>query len=88
MVHIGLLTPYKGQVSLLKETLNYPTVKPSASDTVTLFESHSVHISSIDGCQGQEYDVVIFSAVRSNTLGKVGFLKDSRRLNVAITRAR
>jgi superfamily I DNA and/or RNA helicase len=42
----------------------------------------------VDGFQGQERDVVIISLVRSNETGEIGFLKELRRMNVAMTRAR
>ncbi|MEL6356915.1 MAG: AAA domain-containing protein, partial [Bacteroidota bacterium] len=45
-------------------------------------------INTIDGFQGQERDVVYISLVRSNEKGEIGFLKDYRRMNVALTRAR
>jgi DNA polymerase alpha-associated DNA helicase A len=47
-----------------------------------------IEIGSLDGFQGREKDCIILTLVRSNDLGKVGFLEDSRRMNVAITRAR
>lgn len=48
----------------------------------------SISVSSVDAYQGREADAVIFSATRNNRQGKIGFLKDARRLNVAITRPR
>jgi len=48
----------------------------------------SVPCSSIDGFQGREADIIIFSTVRCNTARDIGFLQDERRLNVVWTRAR
>ena len=70
---IAVLTPYTAQAELLKATL------PSNT---------SICISSIDGFQGREADIVIFCTVRCNPHYDIGFLKDLRRLNVAMTRAK
>ncbi|XP_062193335.1 uncharacterized protein LOC133896746 isoform X2 [Phragmites australis] len=73
---IAVQSPYIAQVQLLRDRLEE---HPAAS---------GVEISTIDSFQGREADAVVISMVRSNSLGAVGFLGDSRRMNVAITRAR
>lgn len=70
--HIGVIAPYQGQVRLLKKVLGYTEVE----------------INSVDGFQGREKEVIIISFVRANPHQQLGFLKDLRRLNVAITRAK
>lgn len=73
---IGVISPYTGQVRLLNECLRK-------------FESlKRIDVSTVDGFQGREKDVIVFSTVRNNDRREVGFLRDWRRLNVAITRAR
>ncbi|XP_010553813.1 PREDICTED: DNA-binding protein SMUBP-2 [Tarenaya hassleriana] len=73
---IAVQSPYVAQVQLLRERLDdFP-------------EAAGVEVATIDSFQGREADAVIISMVRSNNLGAVGFLGDSRRMNVAITRAR
>lgn len=71
---IGLITPYNGQVSLLREQLleTYPALE----------------IGTVDGFQGREKEAILISMVRSNSAREVGFLREDRRMNVAITRAR
>ncbi|KAF6141809.1 hypothetical protein GIB67_031876 [Kingdonia uniflora] len=73
---IAVQSPYVAQVQLLREKLD------------ELPEAVGVEVATVDSFQGREADAVIISMVRSNRLGAVGFLGDSRRMNVAITRAR
>ncbi|XP_021725873.1 DNA-binding protein SMUBP-2-like [Chenopodium quinoa] len=73
---IAVQSPYVAQVQLLREKLHQ------------FEETRGVEVATIDSFQGREADAVIISMVRSNTMGAVGFLGDSRRMNVAITRAR
>lgn len=75
---LGIISPYKEQVSLLSHL----------ADSGKANGGRAISVNTVDGFQGQECDVIIFSAVRSNDEKKIGFLKDERRLNVAITRAR
>ncbi len=71
---IGVITPYRAQVKRMKRLLEEKDL--------------SVEVKSVDGFQGREKEVIFISLVRSNEEGNVGFLKDARRLNVAMTRAR
>jgi len=73
---IGVVTPYSGQVRILRRHL-----RNGASDP-----RMKVEVSSVDGFQGREKEVIIFSAVRANAHGQLGFLADWRRVNVAFTR--
>lgn len=72
---IAVISPYSGQVELLRRLL-WPT------------HGRSLEVATVDSFQGREKEVVCMSLVRSNEQGEVGFLRDNRRLNVAITRAR
>ena len=79
--NIGIIAPYKAQSSLLKELFEEQ------------FEAHELirqktAISTVDSFQGQERDIIYISLVRSNERGEIGFLSDTRRMNVAMTRAR
>ncbi|EEC73796.1 hypothetical protein OsI_08493 [Oryza sativa Indica Group] len=76
---VGVVSPYKGQVRAIQERLG------------KAYETHggfTVKVRSVDGFQGAEEDIIIFSAVRSNTTGSVGFLSNVNRTNVALTRAK
>lgn len=71
---IGIISPYSGQVRLIGQMMAE--------------ELEGVEVKSVDGYQGREKEIIILSTVRSNSDGNIGFLKDSRRLNVAMTRAK
>ena len=75
---IGIISPYAGQVGRIREEI-------AKDETLKSFD---IEVNSIDGFQGQERDVIYITLVRSNDNGNIGFLKDYRRLNVALTRAR
>lgn len=81
---IGVVTPYSAQVSLIKGKIaSDPEMRKLALDF-----SSTLEVNTVDAYQGRERDIIIFSAVRSNRNGQIGFLKDWRRLNVALTRAK
>jgi superfamily I DNA and/or RNA helicase len=79
---IGVISPYNGQVRLLTD-LFYQAGGFEDGEPY-----NGLEIKSVDGYQGREKEIIIFSAVRANAAGEIGFLSDKRRLNVAITRAR
>lgn len=81
---IAVLTPYARQAALLKRLLA-PLTSASSSSSSKAME---LEVSSIDGFQGREADVVVLVTVRCNETREIGFLKDKRRMNVALTRAR
>lgn len=77
---LGLISPYKGQVVLLRQLLKKdPYFKPFRQ---------AITVNTVDGFQGQERDIIVISMVRANQEGNIGFLNDLRRMNVAMTRAR
>lgn len=79
-IDFGLISPYKNQVQKLRQLVKQSaTLKPI---------KHSITINTIDGFQGQERDVILISLVRANEEGNIGFLRELRRMNVAITRAK
>ena len=79
-VDVGIISPYRAQVQYLKRLIKkYEFFKPYR---------RLISVNTVDGFQGQERDVILISLVRSNDEGQIGFLKDLRRMNVAMTRAR
>ena len=63
-------------------------ISPYADQVKIIQENTPVEVKTVDGFQGREKEIIIISTVRSNNNGNIGFLKDLRRLNVAITRAK
>ncbi|KAF8025759.1 hypothetical protein BT93_F2558 [Corymbia citriodora subsp. variegata] len=76
---VGVISPYQAQVAAIQKNIRkrYENIK-----------AFSVKVRSVDGFQGGEEDIIIVSTVRSNPRGSIGFVSDSKRTNVTITRAR
>ncbi len=79
-ISIGIISPYKEQIELLKEKL--------VDFDYSGFPVSELAVKTIDGFQGEERDVIYISLVRSNEHSEIGFLSDIRRMNVALTRAK
>jgi superfamily I DNA and/or RNA helicase len=75
---IGIISPYKAQVKFIRQQIEEDDA----------LRSLDIEVNTVDGFQGQEKEVIYLSLVRSNDRGEIGFLKDYRRLNVAMTRAK
>ncbi|MGH1338848.1 MAG: AAA domain-containing protein [Aureispira sp.] len=78
-VSIGIISPYREQVLKIQEAIAHD---------FDHFPDANIEVNTIDAFQGQERDVIYISMVRSNDRGEIGFLKDTRRMNVAMTRAK
>ena len=79
-IDFGIISPYKSQVYYLRSLIRH-------TPFFRRFRKQ-ISVNTVDGFQGQERDVILISMVRGNEEGKIGFLNDLRRMNVAITRAR
>ena len=79
-IDVGIISPYRAQVQYLRRQIRKKEFfKPFR---------HLIAVNTVDGFQGQERDIILISLVRANDEGQIGFLRDLRRMNVAITRAR
>lgn len=79
-IDVGIISPYRAQVQLLRKMIRQ-------SERLRPYR-RLITVNTVDGFQGQERDIVLISLVRDNDGGDIGFLRDLRRMNVAITRAR
>lgn len=79
-IDVGLISPYRAQVQYIRRLLK--------KDRFFKPFRHMISVNTVDGFQGHERDVIIISLVRNNDDGNIGFLRDLRRMNVAMTRAR
>lgn len=79
-IDVGVISPYRAQVQYLRRLIQKRDFFKPYRRLIT--------VNTVDGFQGQERDVILISLVRSNDEGQIGFLRDLRRMNVAITRAR
>ncbi len=77
---VGIISPYRAQVQYLRSLVKKREYFKPFRSLIT--------VNTVDGFQGQERDIILVSLVRSNDEGQIGFLRDLRRMNVAITRAR
>lgn len=80
LTSVGIISPYKAQVVNMQELLAEMELDEATAKKIA--------VNTIDSFQGQERDVIYISLVRSNENGEIGFLSDTRRMNVALTRAR
>jgi ATP-dependent RNA/DNA helicase IGHMBP2 len=81
---IGVISPYNAQVNLIKKQIRHHY--PEEQDI--LGRHPKIEVSTVDGFQGREKEIIIISMVRSNPKGEIGFLSNERRMNVAVTRAK
>ena len=79
-IDVGIISPYRAQVQLLGKMIRQ-------SEFFRPYR-RAIRVNTVDGFQGQERDIIIISLVRNNDGGEIGFLRDLRRMNVAMTRAR
>ena len=79
-IDIGVISPYRAQVRYLRKLISREKRLKSVC--------HLISVNTVDGFQGQERDIIVISLVRNNSEGNIGFLKELRRMNVAMTRAK
>lgn len=89
---IGIIAPYTAQISLLnrllKSNAEYRRQVETLLGPLRAMQVGNIEVKTVDGFEGREKEVIIFSTVRNNAAGHIGFLGDRRRMNVGLTRAK
>jgi len=89
---IGIIAPYAAQIKLLTRLFNSDaSYKQRFHDVLgdrRTMQLEQIEVKTVDGFEGREKEIIIFSTVRNNSAGQIGFLADRRRLNVGLTRAK
>ena len=88
---IGVIAPYAAQISLLGRLLRGGAYRGQLGEVVgplRALEAGQIEVRTVDGFEGREKEVIVFSTVRNNAAGHIGFLGDRRRMNVGLTRAK
>ncbi|KAF7759732.1 hypothetical protein Agabi119p4_11427 [Agaricus bisporus var. burnettii] len=89
---IGIIAPYVAQINLLNRLLTTDVRNGERFREVLGNQRYrdmsDVEVKTVDGFEGREKEVIVFSTVRNNDSGRIGFLADRRRLNVGLTRAK
>ena len=89
---IGIIAPYAAQIKLLTRLFNSDaSYKQRFKDVLgdhRAMQLEQIEVKTVDGFEGREKDIIVFSTVRNNSAGQIGFLADRRRLNVGLTRAK
>lgn len=89
---IGIIAPYAAQIKYLVRLLNSdPSYKQRFKEVLgdhRAMQLEQIEVKTVDGFEGREKEIIVFSTVRNNSSGWIGFLADRRRLNVGLTRAK
>jgi superfamily I DNA and/or RNA helicase len=89
---IGIIAPYIAQIrqldSVLKTDPGWEESFRERLGDLRALQMKDIEVKTVDGFEGREKEVIIFSTVRNNPWGQIGFLADRRRMNVALTRAK
>jgi superfamily I DNA and/or RNA helicase len=89
---IGIIAPYVAQIrmldSILKTDPGWEELFRERLGDLRALQMKEIEVKTVDGFEGREKEVIIFSTVRNNPWGRIGFLADRRRMNVALTRAK